>query len=368
MVDFSFNNASKSSPGGVSYTTASSPSSMRTIYNYDNSVLGDPLTWSQKTGPTPFRSNILPNLKLLVNPTRPVFPSVTGNFTSGEWTGPITLTQPATAVTLLASDGSGRMSESSSFEVMNSSTDASLTSLVLSNGTLAEVFTSTNTSYTSSVSSASAGMTLTPVSADASATIKVRVNDGTYSNVTSASPSASLTLAGGANTIEVLVTAQDTVTTRTYSIAVTRRTPFQDWTLASGLSGAGTGQEGDPDADGLKNIQEWAFGTNPTAGSGGAIQMSSGVLIARGAPAVFTMPDGQGGVNLYALFCRRKDAGTVGLTYAVEFSDNATAWTVSDAIPEVIAQDSEIETVVVPFPHTESYPPKTLFRVRVTGQ
>ena len=248
------------------------------------------------------------------------------------------------------------------------STDASLSSLVPSNGTLAEVFTSANTSYTSSVSSASAGITITPVSANASATIQARVNGGTYSNVTSASPSGSLTLAGGSNTIDVRVTAQNQVTTRTYSIAITRRTPFQDWTLASGLSGAGTGQEGDPDADGLKNIQEWAFGTNPTTGSGGAIQMSSGVLIARGAPAVFTMPDGQGGVNLYALFCRRKDAGTVGLTYAVEFSETLTAWTVSNAIPEVIAQDSEIETVVVPFPHTESYPPKTLFRVRVTGQ
>jgi hypothetical protein len=194
------------------------------------------------------------------------------------------------------------------------------------------------------------------------------VNGGTYSNVTSASPSASLTLAVGANTIEVLVTAQDGVTTRTYSIAVTRRTPFQDWTLASGLSGAGTGQEGDPDADGLKNIQEWAFGTNPTTGSGGAIQMSSGVLIARGAPTTFKKPDGQGGVNLYALFGRRKDAASVGLTYAVEFSDTATEWTVSDAIPEVIAQDSEIETVIVPFPHTESYPPKTFFRIGVTGQ
>jgi len=248
------------------------------------------------------------------------------------------------------------------------STDASLSSLVPSNGTLAEVFTSANTSYTSSVSSASAGMTITPVSANASATIQVRVNGGTYSNVTSASPSASLTLAGGTNTIDVRVTAQNQVTTRTYSIAITRRTPYQDWTFGLGLSGAGAGQEGDLDADGLKNILEWAFGTNPTAGSGGAIQVSSGVLIAHGAPAVFTMPDGQGGVNLFALFGRRKDAGTVGLTYAVEFSETLTAWTVSDAIPEVIAQDSEIEAVVVPFPHIESYPPKTFFRVRVTGQ
>jgi hypothetical protein len=92
------------------------------------------------------------------------------------------------------------------------------------------------------------------------------------------------------------------------------------------------------------------------------------VLSARGTPATFKKPDGQGGVGLFALFGRRKDAGTAGLTYAVEFSETLTAWTVSDAIPEVIAQDSEIEAVVVPFPHTESYPPKTLFRVRVTGQ
>jgi sialate O-acetylesterase len=256
----------------------------------------------------------------------------------------------------------------STYRIPVPSTDASLSSLVPSNGMLAEVFTSAKTSYTSSVSSASAGMTITPVSANASATIQVRVNGGTYSNVASASPSASLTLAGGTNTIDVRVTAQNQVTTRTYSIAITRRTPYQDWTFGLGLSGAGAGQEGDLDADGLKNILEWAFGTNPTAGPGSTIQMRAGELIARGAPTTFTMPDGQGGVNYYALFGRRKDAASVGLIYAVEFSDTATAWTVRDAIPEVIAQDSEIETVVVPFPQTESYPPKTFFRVRVTGQ
>ena len=299
--------------------------------------------------------------------TLPISPSVTGSFSSGTWTGAITLTRPATAVTLRAVDDAGHLGESTGFDVL-ASTDASLSSLVPSTGTLAPAFTSANTSYTSSVANASTVMTLTPVSVNAFATIQVRVNGGAYSNVVSALPSSSLTLAGGANTIEVRVTAQDTVTTKTYSIATTRRTPYQDWAFGLGLSGAGADPEGDIDADGLKNIQEWAFGTTPTAGSDGAIQVSSGVLIAHGAPAVFTTPDGQGGVNLFALFGRRKDASTVGLTYSVEFSETLTAWTVSSVTPTVIAQDSEIEAVVIPFPQIKSYPPRIFFRVRVTGQ
>jgi hypothetical protein len=194
------------------------------------------------------------------------------------------------------------------------------------------------------------------------------VNGGSYAAVASGAQSGPLTLRVGANTVEVRVTAQDAVTTKTYAIATTRRTPYQDWAFGLGLSGADLDPNGDTDADGLKNIQEWAFGTNLTSAVGAAIQVNSGVLLAHGAPTVLQVPDGRGGVSQFALYGRRKNAASVGLIYAVEFSEALTNWTVSTITPTVIAQDNEIEAVVVPFPPATSSPPKMFFRVRVTGQ
>jgi hypothetical protein len=92
------------------------------------------------------------------------------------------------------------------------------------------------------------------------------------------------------------------------------------------------------------------------------------VLLAHGAPKVLEVPDGHGGVALFSLYGRRKDAASVGLTYTVEFSDDLKTWTVSTGTPTVIAQDSAIEAVVVPLPPATSSPTKIFFRVRVTGQ
>jgi hypothetical protein len=164
------------------------------------------------------------------------------------------------------------------------------------------------------------------------------------------------------------VTAQDAVTTKTYAIATTRRTPYQDWAFGFGPNGADLDPNGDTDADGLKNIQEWAFGTILTSAVGATIQVNAGVLLKHGTPTVLEVPDGRGGVSQFALYGRRKNASSVGLTYAVEFSEALKNWTVSTITPTVIAQDNEIEAVVVPFPPATSSPPKMFFRVRVTGQ
>ncbi|MCS6244267.1 MAG: M36 family metallopeptidase [Opitutus sp.] len=364
MVDFSFNNASFTSAGGVTCTTTSTT---RTIHYYADSWYGDPLTWSGTTNPTPATSTILPNLQLQMDRTLPISPSVTGSFSGGTWTGAIAVAQLAAAVNLRADDGVGHTGDSNGFAVL-ASTDASLANLVPGSGTLAPAFTSATTNYTSSASTATAAMTITPVATNAYATIQVRVNGGSYAAVASGAPSGPLALTLGANTVEVLVTAQDTVTTKTYAVVTTRRTPYQDWATGLGLSGANLDPNGDADTDGIKNLQEWAFGTNPSSGAGEPIQVNAGVLNAHGAPTVLAVPDGLGGVSLFALFGRRKDAGTVGLTYAVEFSENLTVWNVSTNTPTVIAQDSEIEAVTVPLPSAVSTPPKVFFRVRVTGQ
>ena len=83
---------------------------------------------------------------------------------------------------------------------------------------------------------------------------------------------------------------------------------------------------------------------------------------------VLAVPDGLGGVSYFALFGRRKDRTAVGLTYAVEFSDALSGWNLSGIAPTVVAQDSEIEAVTIPFPPTMIDPLQGYFRVNVNAQ
>ncbi len=267
-----------------------------------------------------------------------------------------------------ATNAGGITSSSDMMFSTPSLSDANLFGLVPSGGSLAPAFTSSNTSYTDSVSNATSSVTFTPTALNPSSTIQVRVNGGTYAAVGSGTASGPLTLAIGSNTVNVLVTAQDTVTTNLYTIAVTRRTPYQDWAFGLGLGGAALDPNGDFDGDGVKNLHEWAFGTNPASGAGGAIHVNGGAILAHGSPTVVGVPDGFGGVSYFALFGRRKDAVAVGLTYAVEFSEVVGGWNLSSVTPTVIAQDSEMEAVTVPLPPFVLSPPRGYFRVKVTAQ
>ena len=100
------------------------------------------------------------------------------------------------------------------------STDATLSALSISSGTLTPEFASATIAYTDSVANAVASVTVTPTVTESHATITV---NGVA--VTSGSPSAALPLIVGDNTVTVVVTAQDATTTKTYTITVTRAAP-----------------------------------------------------------------------------------------------------------------------------------------------
>ncbi len=104
------------------------------------------------------------------------------------------------------------------------SNNADLSGLTPSAGTLKPAFLAATTAYTATVTNVTTSITVTPTRAEANATIQVRVNNGSYTAVSSGSPSGSLALNIGSNTVEVLVTAQNTAT-KTYSIVVTREAP-----------------------------------------------------------------------------------------------------------------------------------------------
>ena len=97
------------------------------------------------------------------------------------------------------------------------STNANLSSLVLSAGTLSPAFASATISYTASVANSVTSITVTPTEADTTATTTV---NGTAVN--SGTPSGAIALVVGNNTITTVVTAQDTTTTKTYTVVVNR--------------------------------------------------------------------------------------------------------------------------------------------------
>ncbi|MCO5950471.1 cadherin-like beta sandwich domain-containing protein, partial [Mucilaginibacter flavidus] len=97
------------------------------------------------------------------------------------------------------------------------SVNANLAGLKLSSGTLTPVFAAGTISYTATVTNATNSITVTPATSDAGATVKV---NGT--TVASGTASAALPLVIGPNTVTTVVTAPDGVTTKTYTVTVTR--------------------------------------------------------------------------------------------------------------------------------------------------
>jgi hypothetical protein len=98
--------------------------------------------------------------------------------------------------------------------------DANLSALTVSSGSLAPLFAPGTLSYTDSVSNCVASIAVTPTLEDSTASVQV---NGAI--VASGAHSAPISLAVGVNQINVVVTAQDGATNQTYGIAVTRAAP-----------------------------------------------------------------------------------------------------------------------------------------------
>jgi hypothetical protein len=114
------------------------------------------------------------------------------------------------------------------------STDATLQSLSISDGSLSPAFAAGTSSYTVELPNPTATFTVTPTASDTHATIQVSQDGAAFAPVASGSASGPLAApaAGGATTtITVQVTAQDGVTTQQYQVAVTQAAPSTDAAL-----------------------------------------------------------------------------------------------------------------------------------------
>ena len=100
-----------------------------------------------------------------------------------------------------------------SVTINRGSSDATLSGLTLSDGTLSPSFSCTTYAYTVTVANTVADLTVTPTSSDNAATVTVN----------GAAAATSVSLSVGSNTVTVLVTGADGVSTKMYTVTVTRQ-------------------------------------------------------------------------------------------------------------------------------------------------
>ena len=168
-------------------------------------------------GPTDFSADGLP-AGLIVDSYTGVIsgtPSTPGNYN----------------VTLYASNTQGLATANLSLTIV--STNANLSGLSMSNGAISPAFSSTITSYTSAVSYLVSSLTLTPITQDDSAVVSVNGNVVGPGGTSNAIP-----LQVGLNTITILVTAQDNITTKSYTLSVSRAagSTFASWSSNAPLT------------------------------------------------------------------------------------------------------------------------------------
>jgi len=139
---------------------------------------------------------------------------------TGIISGTPTMNSPSTLYTITGYHGASTGTGSVNIAVGSNnsiSNNANLNNLVLSSGSLNPVFNPSNLNYTVTVANSVSNFELTPFSADPMATLTVNGIP-----VKSGSPSVSIALAAGNNTINTLVTAPDGTTTQSYSLTVIR--------------------------------------------------------------------------------------------------------------------------------------------------
>ncbi len=147
----------------------------------------------------------------------PVLPAgLAFNSATGVISGTPTAASAAANYIINAYNSGGSGAATVNIQVVLSS-NANLSGLVASVGTLSPAFTGATTSYTASVANSAASITVTPTTSDAGASVKVN-----GITVVSGTASGAIALAVGPNTITIVVTAADGTTIKTYTLTVTR--------------------------------------------------------------------------------------------------------------------------------------------------
>jgi hypothetical protein len=239
---------------GTSFAPCSSPWDYTGMTDETHTFLVRAIDIAGNTDPTPASftwrvDTAAPNLTLPADITREAT-SVTGTIVTFTATAddlmddslPVTCTPPSgssfplgeTTVNCSATDSASNTASGSFKVTITPSTNAELSALTASSGSFKPIFDPATTGYGLPVDPAVSTLTLTPTAAYPAATIQVRINAGGWSAVPSGTPSPDLPLNVGSNTVQILVTAEDGSTTKTYSISVSRLPASPTTLLPSG--------------------------------------------------------------------------------------------------------------------------------------
>ncbi|TVY01885.1 cadherin-like beta sandwich domain-containing protein [Paenibacillus cremeus] len=162
--------------------------------------------------------------------------TVNGNgVPSGQTSGAIALVPGSNTITIVVTAQNGATKTYTvTVNRTQLSSNADLSSLTLSSGTLSPAFASGTTGYTSSVPYGVYSTTVTAGVYDATATVTVNGN-----TVLSGQTSGAIALVPGSNTITIVVTAQNGAT-KTYTVTVNRTQPSSNADLSSLTLSSGT--------------------------------------------------------------------------------------------------------------------------------
>ncbi len=123
----------------------------------------------------------------------------------------------------------------------------------------------------------------------------------------------------------------------------------------------------DPDGDGLNNLQEYAFGMNPTKGIISSVTWNGSEQVGAGMPVQFATHN-NGTFAFQAVYARRIDHASAHLRYTVEFSEDLLTWKTSTATPSVLADDGRMQVISEPYPSSVAGKNASYFRVKVETQ
>ncbi len=165
------------------------------------------------------------------------------------------------------------------------SSDASLSSLSVSGGTLDPAFSAAVTNYTATVPFGSSSVAVSATTSDDNASFMI---DG--------SNNATVALTVGDNTISIVVTAENSTTTRTYTIVVTRLTFAQEaYIKASNTNGndrfgrsVALSGDGNTLAVGARNEESAAIGVNGDQADNSEVRAGAVYVFTRESGGVWT--------------------------------------------------------------------------------
>ena len=257
-------------------------------------------------------------------------------------------------ITVTAQDADdNRVSDAFDVSVVKSA-DASLSSLSLSAGSISPAFSSTTYAYTLAVANDVTSTTVTATAVHGGAALKTGLS-GTLSSVSSGTASGAVSLAVGANTVQVEVTAQDGTTKQTYAVTVSRnRLPtvsngIEDITI---VNESGTqdvplsGVFSDADRDSLTMTAESSADATATVSVAGDYSSLTVTAKSRGTATITaTADDGKGGTVSDTFTAKVKAAPVVslGLDDVSDLEANAT----QDVLLSGVFSDSDNDSLTI---------------------